>query len=992
MKLKTLSLAALFLVFSFHAQISAKPLETHQGSPFPANDPNLISPFANWKTLESDHFRVTFPVELRKIAIRTTDYLEETHAALSKVFKWQPTEKTQILVLDNQDSANGAAAAALRFGIILWVTPPESWHSTGYYDDWLRFLVVHEYTHMLNLDARDGLIWNGLRYVLGYTGLPNSSWAPWMIEGLAVYMETRYTGAGRGRSPYYEMLLRSAVDEKVLNQSKFITLDKVNGPNPYFPQGDTRYQFGYQLMNEVARQNPIPQKHILGNLSQYSSGHIPFFTNEQLKAVSGKNWYQTWDDWVSFTQSRIQADLTRIRSEPVTEFKLLTENSHENSNEVSGPRVSPDGQSIAYTLDSTQRRPGLYLQDLKTGKTRRLEDKLNGVGLAFTADSKAILFSALQQSGQYRLYSDLRIYDLQKNQSTWLTHHARLRDPDLSPDGKWVAATLAEASTVGLVILPFSKVENSYEVGKPRKLYMPPQFDRVSSPRFSKDGHSIYFSLHRNGISQEDLYKIDLKTLALSSVFADGFYNRFPTFSPNGTLYFVSNATGVDNVFRLKDDGTSEIVTNMVSGINFPTFSPIAESEEVFYASVFSTSGWDLAQVKALPQPLQKEKVQLPPPPAPASEKLSDKLNPEPSPQYLEYDYSIFPSIYPRAWSPLGGISSAGIAVGAAVIGFDALDLHRYTLGAIYNSPLQNLDAWAIYSNRSWGPALDFSANWGLGIQNLSGQQIYSRELIFSASVEYPVLWTYSSLRPSLNINFHRLFYYGTTDASLTQNPTGVSDNVISVDATVSIYDTETSALALGTERGGSLTLGSRVYLRPGETSAKLYFRKDQFIPLAGHTILNPFVKALWSSTLTDDFLGANTALQGRNSTQILNPFPSNGYSRITIRGFPGQSFATRATAVAGMDLKFPLLRIFRGKGTLPLFLENLYGIGFMEGAYVNRSVDPVLTSAGGGLHLTSQIFFLPVEFSVEYHQGFQPSSGGKSDLFFQISLNGFNF
>jgi hypothetical protein len=60
-----------------------------------------------------------------------------------------------------------------------------------------------------------------------------------MLEGLAVYAETRFLNGGRGRSTYYETIARTAVLEKRLNQPSYVTLDIIHGPNPFAPSGET---------------------------------------------------------------------------------------------------------------------------------------------------------------------------------------------------------------------------------------------------------------------------------------------------------------------------------------------------------------------------------------------------------------------------------------------------------------------------------------------------------------------------------------------------------------------------------------------------------------------------------------------------------------------------------------------------------------------------------------------------------------------------------
>ncbi len=151
-----------------------------------------ISPFLEWKTLTTAHFNIHYPVELTEIAKKTATLYEEAHEKLQPVFKWTPRSRTEVTILDNSDLANGLTSPVNRFGMILMVTPPETWFSTYHYDDWLRLLVFHEYTHFLNIDPTKSL-WEVSRWIFGDSVRPNGLWPVWMLEGFAVYVETRWT-------------------------------------------------------------------------------------------------------------------------------------------------------------------------------------------------------------------------------------------------------------------------------------------------------------------------------------------------------------------------------------------------------------------------------------------------------------------------------------------------------------------------------------------------------------------------------------------------------------------------------------------------------------------------------------------------------------------------------------------------------------------------------------------------------------------------------
>jgi hypothetical protein len=974
-------------------------------NPFSDADPFGLSPYWNWKTIETEHFRITFPEELKAIANRSANLFEEAHQILAPVLRWEAHYKVQVLVIDNEDSANGLTSALGRFGMILWATPPESWYSTSFYDDWLRLLVIHEYTHFLNLDATSEF-WAVLRYFFGDTLLPNGTWAPWMLEGLAVYMETRFTKAGRGRSPFYEMVLRAAVEKGVLDSPHFIQIDQITGSNPYFPRGDTRYQFGYHLMNQVAqlklpgstadgRQTTSGMEDSLGILSKRGSGRIPFFINSNLEGITGKDWYQFWNEWVTATRTRMKKDLEIIHSQPVNSYEFLTSDNRVSSNEVSGSAVSPDGKWIAYTLVSANRRQGLYLKNLETGKVRRLDDKLAGVGMSFTPDSKALVYSELNVKSLYYTASDLKIYDLERNSIRFLSHRLRARDPDVSPDGKWVTFTFAEQGFTGLAIAPLIAPEKdggNYQIGEIQKLYTPQTYDRVSGPKFSPDGERIVFTFHKNGKSQEDLVELNRKTGSTQVLISNGFYNRYPAFRSNGDLFFVSNITGVDNLYQYQGIQQAPLlVTNMTTGVAFPCFNPKDNSSQL-YASVFSYTGWNLARVQLLNSPANPNQAKVLPPPAPQMDQNS--IDHSLQKVYSVENYSAYPSILPRTWAPLVAADSSGAILGAQTGGFDALNRHRYVLAGTYATELKLGDGYALYSNRSLGPALNLAAS--VLTTNFNDNSLgytFSRQTELSTSAAFPILSTYSNWTPAIGFNIQRQLYYQYNSTDSRQSLLGSSRIVPNIDAILTFSNLETSSLAISAEGGRQTRLGSRYYLNPNDESWKLLFMDYEHVRLTDHTILIPSFKATWVSHISSNYTASNALASGRTLQQVLGAFSGDDFDQLSIRGYPGLTYVSKAVTTAALDLRFPIMRIFRGWGTNPMFLDNLYGLAFAETTYFPySSAGVVLPSVGAGLRLSTELFFFPVTFSGEYHYGTNRDRGGQGDLFFQILAQGLRF
>ena len=1035
--------------------------------PFGSYDANGLSPFWDWKTVESPHFRVTYPVELREVAQKTTGYLEEAHRILSPLLRWQPSNRTQILLIDNQDAANGLTTAVLRYGIVLWVTPPDTWMGTEFYDDWLRLLVIHEYTHLLNIDTTTGFF-KVLRYFAGDTLLPNSVWPPWMLEGLAVYMETRFTQAGRGRGSFYEMMLRAAVEEKKLNSSSFITLDKINGTNPYYPGGDTRYQFGYALMNQITKQNitgltfdkrdsTTGGDDLLGIMSKRSGGRIPFFINGNLENITGKDWYKLWNEWVAETNVRMTEQLRVIHTQPVTEFTPLLDRDNHISNDVSGSALSPDGRWIAYTLVSADTRQGLYLRDLPTGKTEKLDDKIFGVGMKFTPDSRALIYSVVERKDNYSLLSDLAVYLLDDGSHHLMTYQKRARDPDVSRDGRWVTYTLTRSSVNEIAVAPLihhSRRSVGYTIGPAQVLFTPAQYDHVANPQFSADGKKIYFSYHANGKPQEDIVELDVASRNIRSLISDGFYNRYPAVDGDGHLYFVSNKTGVDNLYRYlfeSENGTNalagsgqagfratdsvpirsatKMVTNMTTGLFFPAFVPRKSSSggtvggavhqgptqpTDVYASVFSTSGGGLAKITLTDRAVSPQSVTVSRPPAPPISRLavsnlttasrekapaaqvsSTKNKSVPTelpPIYPEKDYSVIPSIWPRSWYPFIGADPNGTIIGGQLYGFDATNRHRYIVAGSYQSQLGVGDAFALYSNRSLGPEIRVSSdilttnvNLFSSPNPLGNLGFYSRQIDFSTAVTFPFLQTYSSLFAYLGYNWQKVLNYQMSSQGTAGGLASVSPIVPSLDAVVGFSNIETSNLAITGESGRTTQLGVRRYFNGPRSDWKVLFLEEEYFSITEHAVLNPSIKATWVSQTNPMFEPSNAVSQGRIPQYLVNVFPTDSFTQISLRGYPNRVYFSKAAAVFALDFQFPISRIFRGFGTLPVFFDNFYGFTFVEATYFPYATpEVVLPSLGGGLRLTTELFLYPITLSTEYHQGLRPEYGGVADLFVQ--------
>ncbi|AWB68229.1 hypothetical protein C2869_18220 [Saccharobesus litoralis] len=151
-----------------------------------------------WQTYETSHFIIHFTAPLRDWAIIAGKELESAHALLLKQQNRQLTPKVQVLVIENNNQANGfAISPSYRPLMTLFVTPPQS-NSLSNAPSWQQLLTVHEYVHLVHLGQPSRNKWlDKLRRAWDLFDVSQSGMPRWVAEGYATLMESKLTGRGR---------------------------------------------------------------------------------------------------------------------------------------------------------------------------------------------------------------------------------------------------------------------------------------------------------------------------------------------------------------------------------------------------------------------------------------------------------------------------------------------------------------------------------------------------------------------------------------------------------------------------------------------------------------------------------------------------------------------------------------------------------------------------------------------------------------------------
>ena len=541
------------------------------------NDPSLV-----WHTIETPHFRVTYYSGEAEVAQHVADLAEAINTRLAPIVGWKVSERTEIVLTDQTDSANGSATAIPFNAIRLFITAPSDLSPLGDVDDWYQELVTHEYTHILHTDHIRGIP-ALINIVLGKTYAPNQAQAKWLLEGLAVLEESDHTSGGRLRSSQWNMFMRADVLE-----GNVAPLDVFSNTPRRWPQGNIYYVYGsffMQWLDETYGDAAIRRM-----IDDYGSQLIPWGVNRSIKRATGRTYEDMYPSFVDTLRREFTAQADGIRARGLREGKRVTFAGYTAEHPRWIPKNAWDdhGGDLLYYRDDGNDRSGFYALPVTrdaTGRVTNVRDqgrelmiRTNGDGSPSFEPDGGVVFSNTDITNNLYAFNDLFELPAGLTSPTGLDGHRvrwsegyRAVDPDVSPDGRRVAFATNHRGTTTLQIADIV----AGGIAHTRALVRGESFDQAFTPRWSPDNvHLAYSAWSRGGY--RDVRVVDTTDGSFVSVTNDRALDQDPSYSADGkTLYFTSDRTGVMNVYAW-DVATHDLkqVTNVVNGAYYPEVSP----------------------------------------------------------------------------------------------------------------------------------------------------------------------------------------------------------------------------------------------------------------------------------------------------------------------------------------------------------------------------------------------------------------------------------
>jgi Tol biopolymer transport system component len=511
----------------------------------------------DFEVIHTEHFDVYFyPVE-REASLDAARMAERSYGRLSTLLNHRFIERKPIIVYASasdfqQTNALGGDIGEATGGVTDFLKHRAILPFTGAYRDFDHVL-MHEMVHQFQYDT-----WSRGKAGSGVATIIQVNPPLWFAEGMAEYLSL-------GRiTPETAMWLRDAVLQGKLPTIQQLTYD------PYiFP-----YRYGHAIWAYIGQR--WGDEAVGAILSATLGGGGVEGAFQRVLGISLAQLSVQWRDWV---QETYLPDVASRQLASAVGKPLLTKERSGGTLHIA-PALSPDGKQIAYLSERNFFFIDFYLADGETGAViKKLAKSVFDANyetfryLSSTAswspESKYLVFAARGQGGD-----DIVIFDPKRGKAVRRirVELSGLASPVFSPDGKQLAFTGMEGGLSDLYLI------NSDGTGL-RQL----TDDKYAQlmPAWSPDGHTIaYVTDEGPGTNFTDLafgnlrvalYDLEAGHRELLPHMESG-RNISPQWAPDGqSLAFVSDRTGIANIFLYELGGDIYQLTNLFTGAQSTT-------------------------------------------------------------------------------------------------------------------------------------------------------------------------------------------------------------------------------------------------------------------------------------------------------------------------------------------------------------------------------------------------------------------------------------
>ncbi|HEX9570714.1 MAG TPA: hypothetical protein VF969_00500 [Burkholderiales bacterium] len=611
----------------------------------------FVDPSLRWRTLDTEHFSVHFAEHYRAQGRLVAEVAETVYPRITGWLRWKPETRTQIVVVDSLDLANGLSSP-LPFNFIGIVLSPPDAGELLQNREWLELVLTHEFTHIVHMDKASGtplflrrIFGRAPPYLLVFPNTLPNVWGPgWVKEGLAVYAESDWNkGWGRLGQSHFEGMMRAEVGRGL------VPLGEINAEGRGFPHNRDYLYGSYFFLFLGERYGP---RAIPDYVENYSGNFFPYRMESNTVAVTGKPQDELWLEYEEWLRARFAAGTALAGEGPDQGGEILA-----RAFSLTSPLLAPGGERW-YVRGDGYTLPKLVRQ-AKGGKAEPVRD-IEPLTRLSVSPRGELFVSKLEICWNYSYYYDLYRLDAERTLSR-VTECGRFRFAAPLGDGRIAAIRVANGEAEVVLVSREGAVE--------RSLYRAAPGEALSG--LAARGETAVVTSLRDGRWS----LVEIADGKVSVLVADRAVKHSPRFGESADeIYFVADYGNVDNLWSWRRaERRLARWTEALNGVH-EISAPVAG--EVLLTTI-EADGDALRQLRLPAAPLETREAAGTAESAPSSAPAPGRPPPD-------RDYEPWSALLPRSWFPAIYAADGAVALGVQTFGQDALGLHQYALAPQY--------------------------------------------------------------------------------------------------------------------------------------------------------------------------------------------------------------------------------------------------------------------------------------------------------------------
>lgn len=552
-------------------------------------------PEEDWFTLETKHFTVTYHTGAERTAQIIAKIAEEVYGPITDLYQFPLKDKVNFVVNDLSDVANGATDY---FGNRIEIFASALDFELRGTHNWLRNVITHEFTHMVQLQAslkftknmpaiylqfidyenerRPDVLYGYPNAIISYpisgVGVP-----AWFAEGTAQYQRQQlgydYWDANR------DMILRSyALDNNMLTWNEMGQFSSITSL-----KAESIYNSGYALTQYIARvYGEDKLKKITKSLGDFTN----FSVDKAIREHLGKDGSDLYNEWKAFLQKDYAERIADVKSTHM-DGQIIHLEGFANFY----PKISPDSKKIAYLTNSTYdyATTQLIVLNLNT-QEKEVVDAPVATNYAWSNDGKKIIYAKRNSPpsiGDAVLF-DIYEYDFNAKKERRLSENLRAFSPSYSPDGSKILYISGSDGTLNLFVA-------DKNLNNKKQITFFKNGEQIYNPVFHADGKSAVFDFSHT--EARKIARVDVESGNMEFIFDSEIIDfRNPVVSSDSAkMYFSSNETGIFNIYSY-DFSTKAVkqITNVIGG----AFMPSIDNKGNIAFTTYKSDGFKIAYLK----------------------------------------------------------------------------------------------------------------------------------------------------------------------------------------------------------------------------------------------------------------------------------------------------------------------------------------------------------------------------------------------------------